>query len=262
MPDSGLSLNLGELRSEICRYLQFGRSYETLPDREKADVDACVRRGMRQFLSPPPVGGDLHSHTWSWIRPEGTLTTTASTSTYDLPENFGGIVGDLSYQSSSDGAFRPIAVTSLSAFNARKQQETLSSGRPDTCAISPKSASSGEPDRPSRFQMHLFPTPDKAYTLKYQYVATVGEFTDRPPATQMPGGQMHGETIIASCLAVAENLTTDNPGRYMELFGQRLAASVSADRRLYMPSNLGPNTDNSDGTYRGRRTSTNVTYTG
>lgn len=57
MPDSGLSLNLGELRSEICRYLQFGRSYETLPDREKADVDACVRRGMRQFLSPPPVGG-------------------------------------------------------------------------------------------------------------------------------------------------------------------------------------------------------------
>ena len=241
MSDSTLSLTLGELRSEVARYLQFGRGYNDLAGREKADVDSCIRRGVRQFLSPPPVDGSTESHTWSWLRPEGTLTTVASTVSYDLPANFGGIIGPFAYQSSTDGSIRPIEVTSVSALNARKQMDTITTGRPELAAI--------------------LPTPDTVYTLKYQYVATITDFTDRGNDAQVPGGQMHAETLIASCLAIAESLTTDQPGRYMSLFIQRLQASVSADRRLNTAANLGQNLDRSDGIFRVRRSSYTVNYT-
>lgn len=261
MSDSALSLTLGELRSEVARYLQFGRGYNDLAGREKADVDSCIRRGVRQFLSPPPVDGSSESHTWSWLRPEGTLVTVASTVSYDLPVNFGGIIGPFAYQSSSDGSIRPIEVTSVSSLNARKQMDTITTGRPELAAILPKVDSSGDPARPSSFEVTLFPTPDSAYTLKYQYVATITDFTDRGNDAHVPGGQMHAETLIASCLSIAESLTTDQPGRYMSLFVQRLQASVSSDRRLNTAANLGQNLDRSDGIFRVRRSSYTVNYT-
>lgn len=261
MADQGLSLTLGELRREVARFLQFGREYEFLGDGQKADVDSCIRRGLRQFLTPPPTQGQNESHTWTWLRPLGSFATAASKASYDMPGNFGGIVGDMTYQSATDGAFRPVEVTSISALRARKQAETLSNGRPEIVALTPKSLSSGEPEIPTLFEATFYPTPDKAYTIEFQYIAAMEDFTSRDDSFSLPGGQAHGETIIASCLAVGEALTTDRPGRYQALFMQRLASSVSADRRLYLPSNLGQNLDRSDGVFRPRRTSSQVTYT-
>ena len=260
MRDSPLSLTLGELRSEVSRFFQFGRDYDGLPSREKADVDACVRRGLRQYLSPPPLAGESEGHSWTFLRPTGTVTTADGTVAYALPANFGGIVGAITHQSSSDGAYRPIEVTSLSALRAKKQAENLATGRPEIAAIDPVTAS-GEISYPTRFQMTLWPTPDAVYTLEFQYIANIEDLTLKGPETPLPGGQQHGETLIASCQAIGESMIETNRFQYMQIFMQRLAASVSLDRRLQSPSNLGQNSDNSDGVYRVRRTSSRVNYT-
>lgn len=60
------------------------------------------------------------------------------------------------------------------------------------------------------------------------------------------GGVAHYETIVASCLAVAEEFADTPSSKYRELFLQRLAASVMADRTGMYASNLGYNGDNSD----------------
>lgn len=261
MRDSPLSLTLGELRSEVSRFLQFGRDYDGLPSREKADVDACVRRGLRQYLSPPPLTGEAEGHSWAFLRPTGTVTTSDGTASYALPNNFGGIVGAITHQSTGDGAYRAIEVTSLSALRSKKQAQNLSTGRPEIAAIDPIATASGEISYPTRFQLTLWPTPDSAYTLEFQYIANIEDLTKMGPETAMPGGQQHGETLIASCLAIGESMIEDNRFQQMQIFMQRLAASVSLDRRLQMPSNLGQNADNSDGVYRVRRTSSRVNYT-
>jgi hypothetical protein len=260
MRDSLLSLTLGELRSEICRYFQFGRDYEALNDRQRADVDATVRRGLRQFLSPPPSAGDLHGHTWSFLRPTGTVVTEDGVASYAMPSNYGGIVGVVTHQSSETGATVPIEVGSMSSLRARKQSSPSLSARPEIAAIEPVS-SGGEPQYPTRFNMILWPTPDAAYTLEFQYIANIEDLTLKGPETLLPGGQQHSETIIASCLAVAESMSEANKLMIMmQLFLQRLSASVSLDRRLNSPSNIGQNTDNSDGMYRVRRSASRVNY--
>ena len=261
MRDSLLSLTLGELRSEVSRFFQFGRDYDGLPSREKADVDACVRRGLRQYLSPPPLAGEAEGHSWTFLRPTGTVPTADGTATYAMPNDFGGIVGSITHQSSSDGAYRPIEVTSMSALRAKKQSQNLSSGRPEIAAIDPVVTAAGAVSYPTRFQLTLWPTPDAAYTLEFQYIANIEDITTRGPETPLPGGQQHGETLIASCLAIGESMTENNRFQYMQIFMQRLAASVSLDRRLQMPANFGQNADNSDGIYRVRRTSSRVNYT-
>ena len=80
---------------------------------------------------------------------------------------------------------------------------------------------------------------------------------------------MHGETIIASCLAVAEQMIDEfnNPGKNQARFIERLAASISYDRRNMLPDGFGYNADNSDrqSQFPSRRriqvvTRNNVTY--
>lgn len=261
MRDSLLSLTLGELRSEVCRYFQFGRDYDNLPSREKADVDACIRRGLRQFLSPPPLPGESHGHSWTFLRPTGTVTTADGTAVYAMPLNFGGIVGGITYQTADSGAFRPVEVTSMTALRSRKQSENMSTGRPEIAAVDPVATSSGEPAYPTRFQLTLWPTPDAVYTLEFQYIANIEDITTKGPETMLPGGQQHGETIIASCLSIGESMTEQPNAVFMQTFMLRLSASVSLDRRLQLPSNLGTNSDSSDGVYRVRRTASRVNYT-
>ena len=61
------------------------------------------------------------------------------------------------------------------------------------------------------------------------------------------GGQLHTETILASCLSVAEQVIIPNsPHRYRENYLARLRASVELDRQAYTTENLGYNGDPSD----------------
>ena len=76
-----MAMNLGltreELREEIGRFLGYGRTWSSFNTGMKEDVNALIRRGLRQFYSPPPIAGNKRSHEWNFLRPTKTLTLSA-----------------------------------------------------------------------------------------------------------------------------------------------------------------------------------------
>lgn len=159
---------------------------------------------------------------------------------YDLPENFGGLEGDLTYNTQT--ALPPIQITSQQRIRQFRQDSTsITTGRPEYAAVRPRSVQ-GTTSASSRFELMLWPTPSAAYTLHYTYNILLDNLsTDHYPA----GTQNHIDTIMASCLARAELLLSPMEGRrvWHETFMERLAASVHQDRRLMHGDHLGQNLD-------------------
>tara|TARA_R110002110_G_scaffold93689_1_gene243565 strand:- start:243 stop:605 length:363 start_codon:yes stop_codon:yes gene_type:complete len=91
----------------------------------------------------------------------------------------------------------------------------------------------------------LYPKPDKAYTLSYRYHALPNQLTAANPYPM--GGAAHAETILESCLAVAESRMDNNAGIHAAAFQQRLAASIAFDTAMHTPEHMGYNGDGSDG---------------
>lgn len=55
--------------------MNLGRTYSSMAAADQAIVDSVVNRGLRQFYFPPPLQGEARSHTWTFLRPVETLTT-------------------------------------------------------------------------------------------------------------------------------------------------------------------------------------------
>jgi hypothetical protein len=79
----------------------------------------------------------------------------------------------------------------------------------------------------------------------------------------------HAETLLQSCLAVAEFRMNDEKGIHWTTFMERLTASIASDSEAMVPEFLGYNEDGSDFTQQytrsGRwwnREDTRVTYNG
>lgn len=73
--NSNLGITRTELRGEIGRFLGYGRVWANLNDTAKEDLDSIIRRGLRQFYSPPTIAGK--SHEWNFLRPTMDLTLEA-----------------------------------------------------------------------------------------------------------------------------------------------------------------------------------------
>jgi hypothetical protein len=159
---------------------------------------------------------------------------------YELPDNFGGLVGDIHFEATT--GFPPIRVTSVHDI----ERERMDSGniveyRPRKAAVRVRDLPSGT-SAGQRYELMLWPVPDSAYVLRYQYVALHSKIdaTNIYPL----GGMAHAQTIVVSCLAVAERRGPDiNSTKYQEQFLQMLAASIAHDRRAYTPETLGYNSD-------------------
>jgi hypothetical protein len=89
----------------------------------------------------------------------------------------------------------------------------------------------------------FFPIPDATYVLKYKMTNEPQYSSSGKPL----GGPLHGETIIASCLAVAEQFFLPNsPHGYVATYRRRLAASIELDRQAIRSETLGYNADPSE----------------
>ena len=94
-----------------------------------------------------------------------------------------------------------------------------------------------------RYEVMWYPTPDAAYAMSYQKIVLSYKLDD---ATPYPlGGMAHGETILASCMAVAELEKNDSIGPWNAKWIERMVASISADRN-HKAQYLGYNGDRSD----------------
>ena len=165
--------------------------------------------------------------------------------TYALPASFAGIEGTISYDSffgtDPQRSDMTIEVTDITRLRDKFQYLDDRDDKPLAAAVFTTGAT-GTAGTAHRIQ--IYPIPDAIYRLRYVQI-------NEPSAVasgQTPlGGDLHGETILASCLAIAEHkIFPNSPHRYREQYINRLRASVELDRQAYTTENLGYNGDPSD----------------
>ena len=240
--ESTLSLSLTDIRKEIGWYWLGERASGSWSADELTQIDDIINSGLRQFYHPAPGGLAPKGYKWSFMEPTTTLSTVAGTEDYTLSANFGGMIGIATY-ATADNRWSPIETTGEARIRLLRQRDSgTAQSNPRFMAIRPMSSdgSNGQ-----RFQLMLWPDPDKAYTVSYRYHALPSKLTAGNPYPL--GGEAHAETILASCLAVAEARQENNAGIHTANFMQRLQASISYDRLMHTPEASGYNGDVSDG---------------
>ena len=168
--------------------------------------------------------------------------------TYALPATFAGIEGTIAYDSffgtDPQRSDMTIEVTDITRLRDKFQYLDDRDDKPLAAAIYTTGAGDSSTASGTGYRMQIYPIPDAAYRLRYQMINEPDSIT----GSEVPlGGQLHAETILASCLSIAEQVIIPNsPHRYREHYLARLRASVELDRQAYTTENLGYNGDPSD----------------
>lgn len=255
--NANLSLGVSDIRDQIADFLGYGPSYSDLSTAEQNAVDIVRRRGERQFYYPEPMREGMSVHQWSFMRPMFTFDTTEDEWQYLLPPQFGGIEGDITF-TNQDQIYPPIRSV-LEEKIRRQRAISESTGKPVWYAIV---SLEHEAAKEQRQQLWLYPTPDDAYPVEFRMI--VNPFSMETNGPWPYGGTAHAETILASCLAIAELSRDGKIGEQREYYMRRLAVSVSIDSQNSEPEILGYNGDGSVGPVGryDRSQGVDVTYNG
>lgn len=235
MSESSLSVSYTDLVAAVGRFMGYGRTSSAYSTDQLADIEDVIASGLRQFYFPPPISQGDTGHRWSFLKPATTLATVIDQTTYTMPDDFGGIEGKVTFTTTADG---PQEVVIVGEGAIRKYLTSTDTGQPKYIAIRPKST---DGTAGQRFEALIAPTPDAIYTLSYRKVVLQNKLS---AVNLYPlGGMAHGETIMQSCLAIAEQRYDDNDGPQYKRFLERLAASIVHDRDISTPDYFGYNGD-------------------
>lgn len=216
--------------------------------------DIINRGAMRVYFLDDLSDG--YSHKWKFLRTRFTLQTTSSKADYTLPDDCGGIVGNLAFDS-SDSGYSTVYKSSSEEILKWRSINTDVSSYPERFAEE-WTDDAGLSSQGRRLM--LWPTPDANYTLNGLMDVTPVEMNEdtRPFGY---GGRPLVETLLSSMLAI---LDPNQDGYYRT----RLRAAVQHDETHAIPEFLGKNLNGRKGWLRarddgGRFTEFNpVTYSG
>ena len=246
MPESTLSLSVTDLKAEIGHYLGYGRGTAfgeaAWTNQQNNNLTALLKSGLSQVYTPPPLEPGGASYSWSFLRPFTAFTLASGVSETPLPDDFGGFEGSL-YVLSPASATRQVP---LRVYNPGMVVQ-MHAAYPDAVGF-PKmacelSAPGTDATRSTRSVLKVWPKTDAEYTVMAEWKHLQDALTGLYPYP--PGGAEHAELFKASVLAAAELQLDDQPGARMAFFMQRLAASISVDRKR-KGNDLGYNADRSD----------------
>jgi hypothetical protein len=152
---------------------------------------------------------------------------------YDLPDDFGGIEGRITYSilNSLKGDIKIVGEGKIRSLRSGLGENSFGED-PIYAAIRPKEQTTTTTGQ--RFEIMLFPAPSESVVLEYKQLI-LPEALVATTLTHPYGGMIHAETIEASCLAIAEMNDDDkskgNNGPQWKYFLSRLTASIQADKR-------------------------------
>jgi hypothetical protein len=183
--------------------------------------------GTQVTLNDLTVTG-ISGETYQLVRPRITL-----------PDDFGSLLSAMTWRPGQPQWVGAIVQVDELHVRQRRQFSDVT-GPPQCFALCPYTFS---PTTGQRWEVVFDPVPDAAYTFDYRYLARPNELstTNLYPL----GGPEHGETILASCLAIAEMRQNNTPGPMMQVFMERLAASIAMDKEVAVPVTLGVDYDRS-----------------
>lgn len=246
MPESSLALAYQDLTSDVGSFLGFGRGTSPDPawtDFQSERINSIVKSGLRQFYFPSVLPNETSVYDWSFLRPVTTLAFANGASTVRLPDDFGGIEGVVTVNPTSQQRTPWYLRIGLeSAVREQYARVPNSSGPPQMIAIQPLRGVTDK--RSSREQLFIWPLADRDYELEVAYYLIPEALNGTLPYAY--GGAQHAETLLESCLAIAEQRLDDTIGVHSMKFMDRLAASVAADRKHKSQIAGGYNADRSD----------------
>lgn len=238
MAESTLGITYPDLLQSVGRFLGYDLTYNNWTEGERYDVDQSIKAGLNQFYNPPPLDQNRPTgHRWTFLDPVTTLATVSGTHEYDLPDDYAGVNGDMYYQGASDSLAHVIRHAGLAAVLRARQQATTGNAKPSIFAV--KTVEPGNVG--TRNKLILYPTPDAAYTITYQYTVIPNMLDANNPYPH--GSSNHSETIRRSCLAAADHLVNSNLGVEYQMFIEALKSSVQRDS-AHAPTNFGYNGNN------------------
>jgi len=226
--DTSLAVSYTDLKKSVATFL--GYDPDALTTKQGNEVDDYIQAGVRQFYYPPMTEGSDPAFEWDFLRQEGTLVTTSGVADYRLPDGTNRIFGQLQVQGEVTPSIPLISYGDLMAMRSRPV-----TGIPHCAAFAAESVFG---EKGQMRKLLLYPTPEKAMTIKFRCDADSGKLN----ATTRPfplGGAMFSELITESCLAIAEQRANDESGIHTAKFAQLLASMIQRDRRT-SATNYGP----------------------
>lgn len=155
----------------------------------------------------------------------GDTFSIASTGDYYLPSTFGGMVGKELMIDSSTTQYGPIEKVVQSFIERQRSLQPTWTGIPRYWSTRWRTETSSAAQRQ---ELMLFPTPDAAYTINYQYEHYVDQLSSN---NYPPGAQAYSDLFIKGVLAAIDrNLNGRQGGRQMD-FDRALTLAVDREKR-------------------------------
>ena len=224
LAESGLSIGYSDLIGRTGEFLGYGyKAYDDYSATKKATLNRLVQSGVRRVYYPPAVDPSTLAYEWSWLRPHTTLAVVSGTSDYDLPDDFGRLVGSIHFPPEEyKRSVIQVSVSKILELRATTDQ----SGTPIYFATRFKESdgSGGQ-----RQEVILYPEPDDDWIMPYEYEAYSGALSSTYPYPL--GGMKLAELYIESCLAVAESQVNDEIGIHTQTYQALLVDAVARDRK-------------------------------
>ena len=219
MAESSLSIGWPELQQSVGFFLGYGRTIGDWSVAHLAEIALNVQSGVRRVYYP--MNGE--GYEWSFLRPTKTLAIVTDDGDYDLPDDFGRLIGDLHFAADTNriGIAR-ISVGRLLELRSRSDRNDA----PVYVAIRYKESDGSGGQR----QEALFwPEPSEDWTLSYEYEAYSGELSDTYPYPL--GGMQLAELYTESCLAVAEQRVNNEAGLHTQAYQALLVDAIARDKK-------------------------------
>ncbi len=223
MAESSLSIGFPELQVEVGDFLGYGRTSGSWSVAQEALIDSIVQSGVRRVYYPPSTGEGVSGYEWSWLQPTTELAIVSGTSDYDLPDDFGRLVGPFHFP--AEEYRKPAIEVSVSKI-LQLRTYSFQTGGPYYVATRFKSSDGSGGQRQEAL---FFPEPDDDWTMIYEYEAYNSALSDSFPYPL--GGMKLSELYIESCLAVAESRTGDELSVHTQTFQALLVDAVARDRK-------------------------------
>lgn len=223
MADSTLTLGWTELKQAVGHFIGYGSVVGSWSTVQEDEIELIVQTGYRRVLYPPAAGVIPAGFEWSFLRPSTTLPIVADDGDYDLPDDYGRVVGEFHYAADEHKAsIRIISLAALLDMRSHSDQNSY-----PTFAATRFKSSDGTA---GQLQEALFyPEPDDDYTLHYCYDAYTGQLSDT--IAYPLGGMRMSELYKASCLAAAEIRNNEEAGLQNSLFQALLVTEVVHDTK-------------------------------
>lgn len=234
-----LAVTYEDLRRELGRFLGWGRNPDNWTDDQTIDAQDIIKSALRRIYWPVDSLGGKLDYQWSFLVRIGELALSANQETYQLPEEFGDIVGRFYY--ATQVGYPPIAVVPLRTVLESKSR-VIAQAVPRMAALVP---SYDDGTKKQVWQAIFAPTPDGHYRLRYAYNLSMDAALDSTKPYP-PGGNQYGELFIEAVLAVAEIKLMDQPGIHWENFRLELASAIERDARSNTAETLGYNLDRTE----------------